>query len=116
MLTDLDRKGLCRMFLAMRGEEHPKIAAGFNAEKKLRFAVATLKDAGTVEIWQQSPRKSSVFADAAQKGIPIAWIFKDGKYEGSVLCQLPNSTEPEVYSSDELRALLNPVVMLETVS
>jgi hypothetical protein len=110
MLTDLDKEGLRRMFLALKGQEYPKITVGFNAEKKLRFAVATLKDAGGVEIWQQNPRRSSIFADGAKKGIPIAWVFKDGRYEGSVIAQLPDQTEPTVYeSSDALRALLNPL-------
>jgi hypothetical protein len=110
MLTDLDREGLRRIFLALRGQEHPKIAVGFSAEKKLRFAIATLKDAGEVELWQQNPRRSSIFADASRKGIPIAWVFKDGRYEGSVVAQLPDQTEPQVYESGNvLRALLNPL-------
>lgn len=87
---------------------HPKVILGRYPNSGLLYAKADVDSLGEITLLEQSPYKSSIFADATRRGVAeISWVMKDG-FTGWVVYRLnPQDTEYQVCLGDELRWKLN---------
>lgn len=111
-LTEKQINGLLWMWRVLWEETtHPKVTRRLTGGS-LAFTVATIEELGDVVLMKQNPHKSTIFANAANNGIRIAWLFNhpDGGYVGPVIAQLTGELKPKIYpDGNSLRAILNPV-------